>query len=117
MSVYIKGMEMPKSCFRCEFCTKTDPDNLMCIISQKTFEDRFFHIEHRETSCPLVTVPPHGRLGDLDEFAKRMKNLVKKAENDGFDLGAAWYSAFVRHIELAPTIIPAKEGTECAGNQ
>ena len=53
---------MPKSCFQCEFRTKVDPDNLMCIISQKTFEDRFYHIEHRDESCPLVPVPDHGRL-------------------------------------------------------
>ena len=52
--IYIPGMEMPESCFQCEFRTKIDPDNLMCIISQKTFEERFFHIEHCDPSCPLV---------------------------------------------------------------
>lgn len=62
MSILIKGMEMPTSCFQCEFRTKIDPDNLMCIISQKTFEERFYHIEHRDEFCPLVPLPPNGRL-------------------------------------------------------
>lgn len=66
--IYIKGMEMPKSCFQCEFRTKIDPDHLMCIISQKTFEDRFYHIEHRDQSCPLVPVR-HGRWIKTDDFS------------------------------------------------
>ena len=60
--------------------------------------------------CVAIPVPTHGRLGDLDDFAKRMKNLVEKAEDDGFDLGTVWYSTFVRHIELTPTVIPAEDG-------
>ena len=95
--IYIPGMEIP-----------TD-STVIAIhkIGGKLYATRCL----ADKLYPLVPVPPHGRLGDLDDFAKRMKNLVEKAENDGFDLGTAWYSAFVRHIELTPTIILAdKEG-------
>ena len=108
MSVYINGMEMPEKCEKCDLCFLIKGEH----FCQFLYEPVNFEIEagKRSEYCPLVSVPPHGRLGDLDDFAKRMKSLVEKAENDGFDLGAAWYSAFVRHIELTPTIIPAEEG-------
>lgn len=97
MGVYI-NMEMPKAEFGSMiFAIRPDgmvEDVMGCYVGK------------------AVPVPEHGRLGDLDDFAKRMKSLVEKAENDGFDLGAAWYSAFVRHIELTPTIIPASEEGE-----
>ena len=105
MGVYI-NMEMPKSCFQCEFRTKIDPDNLMCIISQKTFEERFCHIESRDKSCPLVPVPPHGRLIDAD--------VLLKPKNQHVDVLADEWYVTVRTIETAPAIIPAsrKEGEE-----
>lgn len=115
MSVYIKDMEMPTSCRACHLKMNCDDcEELECVCvplhQQIGYLDDLL-TDKRRDDCPLVLVPEHGRLGDLDDFAKRMKNLVEKAENDGFDLGAAWYSAFVRHIELTHTIILAdKEG-------
>ena len=41
MSVYIKGMEMPTSCFYCPFRRKVDPDNIMCIVTREHFEETF----------------------------------------------------------------------------
>jgi len=103
MSILIKGMEMPTDCHNCPlgfgggcYCG-TSADEYMCP-------------DHgRAEWCPLVPVPPHGRLIDADAFIKRISELVHKAKTDGFDLGAAWYTAFIRHIELAPIIIPAEE--------
>ena len=92
MSVYIKGMEMPTSCFQCEFRRKIDPDNLMCIISRKTFEERFYHTEHRDESCPIIPVPPHGRLIDADDFFREFPELIP-------------------YEFAAPTTIPAEEET------
>ena len=111
--VFIKGMEMPTSCFQCEFRTKIDPDNLMCIISQKTFEDRFYHIEHRDESCPLVPVPDHGRLIDADALWKEEKSadalhkLRPKGESVIYDAGfLAGYRAAAQIASKMPTIIP-----------
>lgn len=97
MSILISGMEMPHDEAVALYIY---PDGRAKLWRPQAAVSHEFEAVH---------IPPHGRLGDLDDFAKRMKNLVEKAENDGFDLGAAWYSAFVRHIELAPTIVPAEE--------
>lgn len=100
--IYIPWMSMPETCDDCQ--VSADCPNDEHIDGYK--------MQERPRFCQLYPVPPHGRSIDADEFAKRMKNLVEKAENDGFDLGAAWYSAFVRHIELTPTIIPADQKEE-----
>lgn len=56
MGIYIKGMEMPKSCWDCFAC-----HDGWCIINQKIEGHRT--VTH---SCPLIEVPPHGRLIDAD---------------------------------------------------
>jgi hypothetical protein len=100
--IYIPGMEMPTSCFQCEFRTKIDPDNLMCIISQKTFEERFCHIEGRDKSCPLVPVPPHGRLIEKHDVFKLISAFP--------EIDELLTVEFMKALYNLPTIIPAKEG-------
>ena len=56
MSILIKGMEMPKSCWDCFAC-----HDGLCIINQKI--DGHRTVTH---SCPLIALPPHGRLIDAD---------------------------------------------------
>ena len=58
MSILIKGMEMPKKCGEC-LLAKLSPtgESLICnyMLSRVSWEERPF-------DCPLVPVPPHGRL-------------------------------------------------------
>jgi len=53
MSILIKGMEMPKNCGECSFICKEST----CRYG-KGYE--------RSDFCPLVELPPHGRLIDAD---------------------------------------------------
>ena len=64
MSVLIKGMEMPKSCEKCPCKTADAFGGLGCqttgyIPLRKANQDR-------PDWCPLVEIPPHGRLIDAD---------------------------------------------------
>jgi len=70
MSVLIRGMEMPISCWRCPFCLTVDPDTYRCIPTGQEFESTFDAIDHIVVPCPLVPVLPHGRLIDADELIK-----------------------------------------------
>ena len=107
MSVYIRGMEMPKSCFECPWRCKVDPENLLCRISGEYFEETFSGtIQNRHKSCPLVPVPPHGRLGDLDEIVRYKERLVVDADKIN---PAIRYVVDTKYIEGTPTIIPAEE--------
>lgn len=81
MSVLIKGMELPQNCYECPFE----------MVEFYDFED---HVKCELTGkltginkCPLVQIPPHGRLIDADALPDRY--------------------AEVR--DLAPTIIDAEE--------
>lgn len=68
MSILIKGMEMPKSCVDCnmpmEWCNKW-----IGVENGKRSED-----------CPLVPVPPHGRL--IDEELPTAKHWDGHTEKD-----------------------------------
>ena len=111
MSVLIKGMEMPKSCFYCPFRRKINPDDIQCLVTRDVFEETFAGtIEMRKRGfCPLIEVPePHGRLGDLDKLEQMFVD-IDNAPYSGFDGEEPFYSAedAARIIRLTPTVIPA----------
>lgn len=88
MSILIKGMEMPKNCYSCWLGHKC-PKYEALLWNEISKE--------RKADCPLVPIPPHGRLIDADKLAKLE---VIPSDNWVF-----------RAIEKAPTIIKA-EGKE-----
>ena len=91
MGVYIKGMDMPKDCVVCPFgwngCNK---------------QHDFVYMGSRPDNCPLVPVPPHGRLIDADAVFDNLERT-------------GWYDNADRDIAedlvlAAPTIIEAEDG-------
>lgn len=65
MSILIKGMEMPKSCADC-FAEQCIGSDFGCgIIGFEDGNTTCFTRERRK-DCPLVEVPPHGRLIDVE---------------------------------------------------
>ena len=102
MSILIEGMKMPKDgCKSCEFDIYGS-----CLIRANL--DKPYEVTH---SCPLVELPPHGRLGDLDELEQMFAD-IDNAPYSEFDGQEAFYSAddAAQIIRLAPTIIPADGG-------
>ena len=59
MSVLIKGMKPPKSCYVCSWYNKVP-----CPVS----DGKCYYRNERHPSCPLIELPPHGRLADLDKM-------------------------------------------------
>lgn len=99
MSILIK-MEMPKNCGEC-------PIYEHLHIHGNTF--RFCRLTKMETNptekradCPLISIPPHGRLIDADAL---LEEEARKTEA-GF-LGCV-------DIESAPTIIEAEDSVKRA---
>lgn len=109
MSILIKGMEMPESCWRCCLSQLYEKprDMLVCKITHEEV------LRHKiDGNCPLVPVPPHGRLGDLDDLEQMFVD-IDNAPYSGFDGEESFYSAedAAQIIRLTPTVIPAdKEG-------
>ena len=101
MSILIKGMEMPTSCGDCKafVCYRQwagDIGDCFCGITKNDAKAK-----EKNADCPLVPVPEHGRLGDLDKLADNMRSATAGME----------HRAIIMHeIRRAPTIIPAEEG-------
>ena len=106
MSVYIPGMEMPKNCWDCPLLN-TSP----CPC--KGYSSALEHTTNLHPGCPLVPVPPHGRLIDADALRARMYHEAFETDTpmQKWDSGC-WirYKMFEQMEESAPTIIEAEEG-------
>lgn len=111
MSVLVKGMEMPE---RCEDCRWINHDNTpngaagcelkYLILLRKQGEDR-------PSWCPLIEIPPHGRLIDADALAKTIAEHVYPVADyfNSRDYGMFWTGGIEKAINEQSTIIEAEE--------
>lgn len=109
MSVLIRGMDMPKTCKECVFSryilgewfcrTTTTLDDDGTELWESVGENGN---SQRADFCPLVPVPPHGRLIDGDALRQ---DWLENGENEYvYDT-----NAFLDSLDNTPTIIPAEE--------
>ena len=108
MGVYIKGMEMPTDCI---FCPMFPGAWTMCTVLNKTTR-----VRGRPDDCPLAPVPPHGRLGDLDELDKKHEKLSRDFCHGYFKSTWDFVCAARKIFYDAPTIIEAEETLKEATN-
>ncbi len=80
MSVIVKNMEMPKNCTGCPIC---------CGLPYQHRDDK-----GRRPDCPLVELPPHGRLIDADAIQ---------------DYNVETFGQRLLIIDTAPTVIEGSE--------
>jgi len=93
MSILIKGMEMP-ICRTCP-CSEEKLYGNLCRITNEIVPFSF----DRGDKCPLIEVPPHGRLIDADE-------LPRYSDDVGYL--SIEQKLFNEAIDDAPTIIEAE---------
>lgn len=96
MSILIKGMEMPKNCYDCPLFESIYHLH-GCHAVPKSFDDMDmwnFVGDDRPLWCPLVSVPPHGRLIDADALIAAHEQVCSRSMKFNLD--------------LAPTIIEAE---------
>ena len=105
MGVYIKGMEMPTSCRACLY-SRTDIRNVdWCVLTEKDLP----------CDCPLVPVPPHGRLIDADALRAEQQedaDLFQGSTAYGDKCRRDEAMNAVANIVNAPTIIEAEEASD-----
>lgn len=102
MSVIVKGMEMPNNCYDCPFIRASYAGDYYCAKGNGTEDDLKKVYGQRMADCPLVELPPHGRLIDADEL-----NIHDVSPAYGFCV----MGVTEEDIELAETVIEA-EGSE-----
>jgi len=105
MGVYLPNTEIPTSGYKCHLKYRNGID-FVCPVTHGRFSAADVNIfDLRLTNCPLVPVPPHGRLVDADKLTEEMRLFIKEnmlSRDDAREL--------LETIAEAPTIIPAEEG-------
>ena len=109
--IIIRGMEMPITCCHCKMIAY-NPETVwndngnetqgawVCLLTAELIDNT-----KREEHCPLVELPPHGRLIDAEELERGLRQMAKyqTGERQQGILGCC------ETIRLAKTIIPASE--------
>ena len=94
MSVIVKGMKMPDSCYHCKIAES-------CRHYITNYSNR------RPNDCPLVALPDHhGRLVDADEMLKRLQEWNTSDRMDKALYNFAWH-----RISEQATVVES-EGSE-----
>lgn len=105
MGIYIKGVEMPKSCDECLFSI-----NGWCI-AKFGIDTAIIYDDCRHPDCPLVEVKvPHSALIEQTSAIINIKNIEEepKYQHDGED----WIDGLVQAeeaVRYVPTIIEKEE--------
>lgn len=125
MSVLIKGMEMPTSCTRCIFSGWSNLYQFRCVLQKD--EPVLYDCRHdksiavvmdgRADKCPLVPVPPHGRLVDADRIinllCETLEALKRFPKMDGQEMHLICaFDVLGKMVNDASTIIPADKDGE-----
>ena len=112
MSILIKGMGIPKNCWKCP-CDYGDFGECVCGLTEKS--TREFR-EKRRDDCPIfLRVPaPHGRLIDADKMKEQLENslaiTLPQIPVEYRKVFGSVLDAYIRFIDDVPTVIPAEDG-------
>ena len=102
MSVIVKGMEMPQNCGECPFIFSSWGIEYYCHLARASTSAEYVERE-KMTNCPLVELPPHGRLIDIRSVEDGKFVTV------GNDYQRWWNGALESVIDNAPTVIEGSE--------
>ena len=67
MSILIRGMKMPETCGSCSFFEMPHQDYPYCRLTNNDIYDW----GKKQKNCPLIELPPHGRLIDADVLMEK----------------------------------------------
>lgn len=73
-------MKKPKNCYEYGGCPLFDRQYRVCKVAKVDYYD----FDKQYANCPLIELPPHGRLGDLDKLKAdhSMKNDCAECDKE-----------------------------------
>lgn len=105
MSVLIKGVKIPQSCYDCDMLEVSSVVGCEHAYDTKNSE------WGRALNCPLIELPDHGDLIDRDALSREMYHEAFETDSalQKWDSGC-WirYEMFEKHRDAAPVVIPAE---------
>ncbi len=110
MRVLVRGMDLPKSCGVCHL-RKSNENRVWCsVVGEYICFDTEF--EGRKANCPLVEIPPHGRLIDADAFDERVRVAGGMSEEELTEDFKDGVQTVLYMLSKQPTIIEAEGSGE-----
>ena len=101
MGIYIKNEIMPVGCYECK--ARRDVNIGVGIADGcMLLKQLISNVIERHPDCPMVEVPPHGRLIDADGL-EVISYTGTEGRPDTFDAGVNWLA---EQIDKLPTVIP-----------
>lgn len=114
MSILIQGMEMPKNCRICP-CFQYDMFDDDIDGYCKALKTKIMNRSKHHPDCPLIELPPHGRLIDADKFEFEMNDkllvaLTEKYGEEEAQKGLHFsFRDCISNIQFQPTVIEGSE--------
>ena len=93
MGLYIEGAKLPDNCFRCfasrwyDFCGEERGFRCGALPNDRKTVSNCEAREKRRDDCPLIHIPSHGRLVDLDALIAVLEEKKFSAYEDGWGRG------------------------------
>lgn len=107
--ILIKGLKLPTRCEACfAYRFKAEYGHGYCRATNTKI---LGHGNARLNNCPLVEIPPHGRLIDADHMEHTMNDMVQGNIRGFLYSDTLWDLAF-RWIDKQPTIIEAEDNND-----
>lgn len=113
--ILIKNMEMPDCCNYCVGMVVYAKDTEgvwkdTCKLTGKPID--LDNRDSRPCDCPLIELPPHGRLVDADALIKRnreSKGILEDFKGDPTLVNVGYKSVIweIKDLETAPTVLEA----------
>lgn len=107
MSIIVRNMEMPKRCFDCPCCWAVG--HFECLLAKKDLRKEHGINIIRPNWCPLVEIPPHGRLIDADFEEMHYTSMTTNPTPDVTEQDKHNSLVIVRALQMAKTIIEAED--------
>ena len=109
MSILIRGMEMPETCDKCPLHHYHSAGKYVCEATPMFYPWNLANTKGiRKEWCPLIELPPHGRLIDADTLIARIRR-AKELQPELSDLYENEAVEMLLWVGTEPTIIEAEE--------
>lgn len=109
-SIIIKGMEMPKRCFECP-CLGEMFGYFVCLITTKDLRAEHGINISRPEWCPLIELPPHGRLIDATFEENHYASMLLNPTPDVTEQDKHKARIVIDALHMAKTVIEAEGET------
>lgn len=108
MSVIAKNMKMPKNCGECPFIFSSWGIEYYCHLAGSSTSAEYVERE-KMTNCPLIELPPHGRMIDATFEENHYASMLLNPTPDVTEQDKHKARIVIDALRMAKTVIEGSE--------